>query len=213
MTTKQDRTALIAIQQIIDDLRIENDELSATIYRMTNVQVARKLDIRDLNVKIEGLLRKDRRTRGFLDKYIDIVANRDRTIEDLKDALELERIDHTAERTAVDRKYHDDLCKQIPAIEDLNSRLAETIAIVDKITLLRVDEVELRQDIDAELSARKHDSEVLMKVVEIVKGDSLRSYMMINQLADLLIDYIDAPESCEPRNMSAVITVTNSESK
>lgn len=47
--------------------------------------------------------------------------------------------------------------------------------------------------LEVELSVREGDSEVLMKVVEIVKRDD-RCPTIINQLADLLVDYLDAPE-------------------
>ena len=49
------------------------------------------------------------------------------------------------------------------------------------------------EDLEVELSARKEDSRVLMKVVEIVKRDD-NCPTIINQLADLLVDYLDAPE-------------------
>jgi len=82
-------------------------------------------------------------------------------------------------------------------IEDLDSQLTEKCAIIEEITRLRVDEVETRQGIEAELSARKEDSRVLMRVVEIVKNwdDSTgRAFPTLTQMLDELADYIDAPE-------------------
>ena len=110
-------------------------------------------------------------------------------------------------------------------IEDLNSQLTDERAIIDKITRLRVDEVETRQGLEAdrdivlqndrnviaklredirglevELSARKDDSAVLMKVVDIVKNwdDSTgRAFPTLFKILDELVDYTDAPEGPE----------------
>ena len=85
------------------------------------------------------------------------------------------------------------LVQQSNTIDDLESQLVEKQAIIDTITTLRVNEVGTLYNLKAELSARKEDSKVLMTVVEIVKRDDCCP-TIINQLADLLVDYLDAPE-------------------
>lgn len=90
-------------------------------------------------------------------------------------------------------------------IEDLNSQLTDERAIIDKITLLRVNEVETRQGLEAELSALKDDSAVLMKVVDEVKEwidttSDPSSYtrrtnaVTLDRIAFIIKDYLDAPE-------------------
>ena len=53
------------------------------------------------------------------------------------------------------------------------------------------------EKLEAEVAARKEDSEVLMKVVEIIKNwdDSTgRAFPTMIKILDELVDYTDAPE-------------------
>jgi DNA polymerase II small subunit/DNA polymerase delta subunit B len=48
--------------------------------------------------------------------------------------------------------------------------------------------------LEAELSARKEDSEVLIKVADIVRDDTIGCSRALGMIGSLLTDYLGAPE-------------------
>ena len=108
------------------------------------------------------------------------------TIDELKETIRLERIDHTAERSVLNQKYHDDLRSQKATIKHLYNRIDELEHGNDGRVAFLHGEVE---GLEAELSARRKDSEVLMKVVEAVRKMTDRDHTR-SQLNNLgLITY------------------------
>lgn len=79
-------------------------------------------------------------------------------------------------------------------INELKSLLAAEHTIVDKITRLRVNEVETLYALKAELSARKVDSAVLMEVVEIIRDDTIPNSKVPCMICNLVDAYLDAPD-------------------
>ena len=113
------------------------------------------------------------------------------TIDELKETIRLERIDHTAERSVLNQKYHDDLRSQKATIKHLYNRIDELEHGNDGRVAFLHGEVE---GLEAELSARRKDSEVLMKVADIVRDDTIGCSGALGMIGSLLTDYLGPPE-------------------
>ena len=153
--------------------------------------------IREMDVTISDLMDNDKKINGFLDEYQVTVGNRDKTIEEYKETIRLERIDRAAEKKIINRIFCEDLRKLNATIEELKDRNAEDLY---KQYSLDKEEIDRLKD---ELSARKEDSAVLMKVVEIVKrwdglsvADrySTSAVVEMRHLCNVVKDHTDAPE-------------------
>lgn len=154
--------------------------------------------IREMDVTISDLMDNDKKINGFLDEYRVTVDNRDKTIKELKyrnivDLHELYDLDK-AERNKLASTIKDlnlELTKKRAIIEDLNAQLTERR---NRINTLHG----LIKDVDAELSARKEDSEVLMKVVDAIRELQNLTGMVttydMRHIRDMVKDYLDAPE-------------------
>ena len=136
----------------------------------------------------------------------DINRHYFKTIEDLKSTLSVTKgvvVDRN--RIIEGLEYDLSICKGSGAANDLyiaglKKSIDEENSIIDQTSVelhnCKFDKGRLSAYTDAletKLSARKQDSEVLMKVVEIVNRDD-NCPTIVNQLADLLVDYLDAPE-------------------
>lgn len=174
-------------------------------------------------------------------KVVDVAANLQKELDEYRETLRVERIDHTCERTAVNRKYHevirerDSLIESLRAgaktnalkVEDLKKAIDDlkltikirdgTIKYLSGVLDTRDDEwskttdARLIEDLRVELSARKEDSEVLMKVVEIVKNwdDSTgRAFPTLYKILDELVDYTDASEGSPDTDLDECPEIT-----
>ena len=136
-------------------------------------------DLRKLNATIEGL--------------------KDSNIEDLKEQKRLElKLHHAKSDYEIMRTNHCNTVNKLKDdIEDLNSAIDGLAAERDDLKQMLSAASVVIEKLEAEVAARKGDSEVLMKVVEIVKNwdDSTgRAFPTLIKILDELVDYTDAPE-------------------
>ena len=209
----------VTISDLMDNDRRINGFLDE--YRVT--VDTRDKTIEELHTKIWEL------ERTLPANFWDVVAGRDATIrkqrttiEDYKETIHVERMDRVIEKESINRKFCEDLRKLNATIEELKDRNAEDLHELYDIDRTEFEDMKtgceimfrnylntiakLQDDIkglDAELSARKHDSEVLKKVVEIVKNwddlsvvdrYSTSTTTAMRRLYNVVKDYTDAPE-------------------
>jgi len=164
---------------------------------------------------LHGLIRDlEAKTELLPDNFWSVVGRNDATIKQQKTTIEELKDQNTVDLHELYDIYEEELngLKDDVSARDLTiksltttcqssrterNKLTSTIKDLEaKIKSIRNGWVLSCDDVhalEAELSARKQDSEVLLKVVEIVKRDD-NCPTIINQLADLLVDYLDAPE-------------------
>lgn len=97
------------------------------------------------------------------EKYSEPMKSDDSTLRAARDANKTLRVDVADRDEQIDKLTEDNVSLRT-AIDDLNSQLTEKRAIINEITRLRVNEVERTEAFKAELSARKEDFKVLMRV-------------------------------------------------
>lgn len=131
-------------------------------------------------------------------KYSEDLRKKNATIEELKDRNieDLHELYDLYEREL--KQVKSDSVIMLTNCHNVNNRLETTIE--DREHEIKVLKDTIKLDIreidglEVELSALKDDSAVLMKVVEIVRDDKIYPHGAIHELADLLVDYLDAPE-------------------
>ena len=203
------------LQKDLDEVRgilINKDDviinLHKTIYDFKTIET-QETDrlhkiILDMDVTISDLMDNDRKINGFLDEYRVTVENRDKTIEELKDKNieDLHELYDLYEEEL--NQVKSDSVIMLTNYHNVNNRLETTIADLNsQLTERKTDHAAIRTlnqhiiSLEAELSARKDDSAVLMKVVEIVKNwddTTGRAFPTLYKILDKLVDYTDAPE-------------------
>lgn len=147
------------------------------------------------------------------------IKKRDTVIDELKESIRLERIDHVTAKeaivshlngkiTSMRTEYGIEQATDHDAIRTLNQHIigleAELSSMKHNYEIIlqnrrnRCDKLEDNiKGLEAELSARKGDSEVLMKVVDVIRrwGDErIPSRSAMNQIAYVTKDYLNAPE-------------------
>ena len=144
-------------------------------------------------------------TLDKIDKVVEDLSNSVGFIDELKETIRLERIDHTAERSVLNQKYHDDLHEKDATIKYLKKTANEVIAClrmqVDDLEIKLVGNRKLVDDLKAELSARKEDSEVLEKIHTLIdewsihKNGGHQSFSILHKIDDLLAsNLLSVPE-------------------
>jgi hypothetical protein len=136
-------------------------------------------EVRTLGLEVRKLELENRLTQLKAEQLIDDhcdVAKVWNELDKYKDAVRLERVEHVNMLRAVNQHHHTQLNK----VNNTN--------IEDLYELFCIHE--------EELSVCSKDSEVLMRVVEIVERDD-RCPTIINQLVDTLVDYLDTPEELD----------------
>ena len=105
------------------------------------------------------------------------------------------------------RKSHED--KLLKTIREHKRKLDDISTIFDDQNSAIDDQNSAIDDLKAELSTRKMDSEMLMKVVDIVKNgdDTGRIFTTCRKLTTMLDDYLDVPEDT-PLDENHMISVT-----
>ena len=173
-------------------LEDDNFSLRETINDMAKKHVRYKNTIKELkDQNIEDLKEMYDFREGELEWFKDRITENDETIVRMRSVFVTRKLD-----------AQDLAC----VIRDLTSQLTEKRTIINEITRLRVNEVETRQDLEAELSARKQDSEILMKVVKVIEDDSVGNNKAANLIADI-VGYYDAPEGPEDTSLDEVPTI------
>ena len=181
------------VVEIADDLQRKLDECCKVVDIAADLQ--RKLDECNLTLDLA------RTTHSGTIKYLRGVCDtRDNTISDLESDIDTknEVIDGVYERIHNQATSIDGLIGRAENLEKTDRE--KNVALIG-FKLMTDDMQEHIESLEAELSARKEDSEVLMKVVEAVrKYDGSYKNGTMNSFAriySIVVDYLDAPEDPE----------------
>jgi len=121
---------------------------------------------------------------------VDIAANLQKELDECNGC-----VDSLIKKLDIRTKQVDHYAK---AVEIRDETVRELKRKLDDVSAVFDDQNSAIEGIEAELSARKEDSEVLMKVVEAVReydGSYKHGTMnTFNHVYDILVDYLDAPE-------------------
>jgi uncharacterized coiled-coil protein SlyX len=145
-------------------------------------------------------------------KVVDIAADLQKKLDDaMTENVELsDTIDRMFNVAAARERGIADLNR---IIEELNDRTTFDAKHIDRLNKVIISHINEIRGLDAELSARKEDSKVLVRVVEIVKNwdDSTgRAFPTLIKILDELVDYTVAPEGPEDPNRANIeITVAS----
>lgn len=195
----EDQATLDEMQKSIDDL-VEN----ATYYRHVIAEREKTIDLKQETIdKLKDVMLKDGVIKCLESKIAlkdkALVAAREIVEKSYRQAVQYkeqnEALKADTKRIAANYQGHNAHLKD--KIEDLSSQLTEKRAIINEITRRRVNEVETRQALEAELSVRKQDSEVLLKVAGVVRDwldTPLSDRSALNRLEYVTKDYLNIPE-------------------
>ncbi len=152
------------------------------------------------------------------DNFWSVVRQRDAIIKERDKTIDIMENRHSNRKAHI-HNLENTIKQQDKTIEDIRSKnfqevkerheiydkeLSEQRAIINRITFLRVNEVETRQGIEAELSARKEDSATIQKVVELVRNWNCApaaTYRTMHEIVELFVHYTEPKEiSQRPRS-------------
>ena len=177
-----------------------------------------------------GLVDRNRRItkaitslREELKEYQETVENRDKTIALRGDVIKKQNVritDLKADVRGVSANYrrHDAHLKE--KIEGLEAKVAEKDSVIDMTAVelhnCKFDKGQLTTyttGLEAELSARKQDSDVLMKVVEVIKADSIPNAQVPCMICGIVDDYLDETTNITEYNISTGTSTKGNESE
>jgi len=161
----------------IDDLREHNRNLHKQIQNQAT--------------SIDGLIEDDMSTKDRNHEYLD-------TIEGLEKIID-RRNSHIDAGSHVIASRNANIAHLEVEKERLNTVIEEKNTMIYGYRKENDEAWGKLEGLEAELSARKEDSEVLMKVVEIINDESVSNSKAAYLVAVAMKDYLDAPEGLEDK--------------
>ena len=180
------------LHKIIDDLESKLSEKPDTIGMLNHT------------TNIETVVLESGTNSEIIKEYESTIEElKDRNFEDLKelyDLYEAELRGIKADRASI-KSDHDIMFQNhrntVAKLLDDISRLEREIS---GLLCLR----DMYDGLKAELSARKQDSEMLIKVADIVRDDTIGCGRSLGMIGSLLTDYLGAPEGPEDTTIDEV---------